>query len=505
LRLRLPGAWLAAAIFALHPVQVESVAWVTERKNVLSAVFYFASALAYLRFSPLLETEAPSARRWKWFFLALAFFVAALLSKTVTCSLPVALLLARWWKTGHLRWADAGRLLPFFLAGAGLGGATAWLERHHVGAEGPEWALTLDQRLLLAGRVLWFYAHQLVWPESLTFIYPRWQLNAATWWQWLFPAATVGLLAALWIMRFRIGRGPLAAVLYFAATLGPALGFVNVYPMRYSFVADHFQYLGSIGLIAPFSAWASRWPRWTLGLLLAVLAVLTWQQSGIYRDSQSLWRATLANNPNCWLAWNNIGLDSLRKGDSDTAMRCFEKSIEINPHDPEAIYNLGNAHLQKAELEPAATQYRRALALKPSFPEAQSNLGNTLFQLGQTAEAIQHWQRAVELEPSNAAALNNLAWVLATCPIDPLRDGARAVALAQRAAQLTGSANPRVLRTLAAAYAEAGRFAEAVQTAQGSLQLARAEGDAALSNDLETQIKLHQAGSPLHGASRMKP
>ena len=505
LRLRVPGAWVAAAIFALHPVQVESVAWVTERKNVLSAVFYFAAALAYLRFSPLQETESPVKPRWTWYFMALLLFVAALLSKTVTCTLPVALLLVRWWKTGKLRWVDARLLLPFFVVAAGLGWATAWLERHQVGAEGPEWALTFAQRLLIAGRALWFYAEKLAWPASLTFVYPRWEINAAAWWQWLFPAAAVAAVVALWRMRSRIGRGPLVAVLFFAATLGPALGFVNVYPMRYSFVADHFQYLGAIGLMTLFAAWASRWPWWTIGLLLAVLAALTWQQTGIYRDYQSIWHDTLAKNPGCWMAWNNLGLDFLQKGKVDDAMRSFDKSLAINPRDPEANYNLGNAYLQKGQLDAATAQYRRALDLNPNLAEAQSNLGNTLFQMGQMAEAIAHWQRAVELEPSNAAALNNLAWVLATCPIDPLRDGGKAVALAQRANQLSGGGNPRVLRTLSAAYAETGRFAEAVQSAQAALQLATAQGDSALSNDLEAQIRLHQAGSPMHGARQMKP
>jgi tetratricopeptide (TPR) repeat protein len=279
---------------------------------------------------------------------------------------------------------------------------------------------------------------------------------------------------------------------------------VNVYPMRYSFVADHFQYLGGVGLMALFAAWAVRWPRWTTGLLLAVLAALTWHQTGIYRDYQSLWSDTLAKNPRCWLAWNNLGMDSLQKGNVDEAMRNFDRSLAINPRDPEAIYNLGTAYLQKGNLEAATTQFRRALELNPNLPEAQSNLGNTLFQTGQTAEAIAHWQRAVELEPSNAAALNNLAWVLATCPIDPLRDGGKAVVFAQQANQLTGGGNPRVLRTLAAAYAEAGKFPEAVQTAQAALRFAAAQGDASLSRDLEAQIKLHQAGSPMHGASQSK-
>ena len=253
-RLQLPGAWLAAGIFALHPVAVESVAWVTERKNVLSAVFYFAAALAYLRWRDDGTTTTGLRATSSWrslvlYLLSLALFICALFSKTVTASLPAALLLVIWWKHGRIAGRDVWPLLPFFVAGAALGLVTSWLERTHVGANGPEWALSFFDRCLIAGRALWFYAGKLFWPANLTFIYPRWQIDPGIWWQWLFPAAAIALVMILWSLRGRIGRGPLVAVLFFAGTLLPALGFANVYPMRYSFVADHFQYLASVGLI----------------------------------------------------------------------------------------------------------------------------------------------------------------------------------------------------------------------------------------------------------------
>jgi tetratricopeptide (TPR) repeat protein len=505
LRLDVRGAWLAAAIFAVHPVQVESVAWVTERKNVLSAVFYFASALSYFRFKPVDKDESLGKSQWAWYAVSLLLFVAALLSKTVTCTLPAALLLARWWKVGKISKADVLPLVPFFAMGAGLGFGTVWLERHHVGAEGPDWLLTPLQRILIAGRALWFYAAKLIWPVNLTFSYPRWEINPAELWQWIFPIAASGVLALLWLLRPKLGRGPLFAVLYFAVTLSPALGFFNIYPMRYSFVADHFQYLASIGLIALFAAWASRNPQWAKIALLIVLVALTFHQTMIYRNYRTVWIDTLGKNPRCWLAWNNLGLDDLQNGKVADAKQNFEKSLAINPRDPEARYNLGNAHLQNGELSAAAAEYKLALELKPAFAEAESNLGNVLFQLGQMREAIEHWKRAVDLAPSNAAALNNLAWMLATCPVDSLRDGSSAVTLAERANQLTGGDNPRVLRTLAAAYAEAGRFAEAIQIAKTALALATTQGDSALANDLAAQVKLHQAGSPMHGSSQIKP
>jgi protein O-mannosyl-transferase len=485
-RLRLPGAWLAAAIFAVHPIAVESVAWVTERKNVLSAVFYFASALAWLRFCPLEESAAPPSSRWKWYFLALLFFSAALLSKTVTCTLPVALLLARWWKTGRVRWVDARLLAPFFVLAAGFGYLTAWLEGHHVGAQGPAWALSPAQRVLIAGRALWFYAGKLAWPANLTFIYPRWDVNASKWWQWLFPVAALATMSVLWIMRSRIGRGPIAAVLFFAVTLGPALGFVNVYPMRYSFVADHFQYLAAVGLVTLFVAWACRWPRWAAGLLLAVLGLLTWRQCGIYKDSETLWRATLARSPRSTIARNNLSMALLEKGDIDESIQLSRevlalqpddaiaennlgyallqkgqfddaiahcrRSLQLQPNDPESYYNVGQALLKKLQFSAAVTNFEMAVRLKPDYPAAVCNLGYALLQTGQAAAAAASYEKSIELDPNYALPHNDLGSIL-------LRAGETNQALAhfQRAVDLEPS------------FAEARFNLGAVLLAQGRL------------------------------------
>ncbi|HOW19171.1 MAG TPA: O-GlcNAc transferase, partial [Phycisphaerae bacterium] len=241
-RLAVPGAWFAAAVFAVHPVHVESVAWITERKNVLSGVFYLSAALVWLRFAGLDCPRAAEPRRRSLYAIGLFLFACALLSKSVTASLPAALLLVLWWKRGRIARGDFLPLVPFFALGAVMGLITAWVERHHVGAEGAEWALSAAERCLIAGRALWFYAAKLIWPVRLTFIYPRWPIDSGVWWQYLYPIAAVAAIGLLWGLRRRIGRGPLVAVLFFAITLAPALGFFDVYPMRYSFVADHFQY-----------------------------------------------------------------------------------------------------------------------------------------------------------------------------------------------------------------------------------------------------------------------
>ncbi len=407
-KLGLPGAWLAAAIFAVHPIEVESVAWITERKNVLSAVFYLACTLFYLRFLELREAGAPQGRRFGFYASALLFFIAALLSKTVACSLPMALLLVRWWKQGRLRWNDAAPLMPFFAIGMGLGLTTIWIEKHYIGARGADWSLTAIQRGLIAGRALWFYAGKLAWPVSLSFIYPRWEINPRLWWQWLFPIAALALMAGLWWGQKRLGRGLLAAALFFAITLAPALGFVNVYPMRYSFVADHFQYLAGVGLIAAFAAALTRLPRVVQFAVLAVLGVLTWERGGAYRDVEALWRDTLAKNPDCWIAHNNLGLALETKGEYPDAKREYVIAQRIAPSFPETYNNLGNAAVRERDFETAMMHYRKSIELKPDYAPPLNSLGVLLAMRGQLDEAIDCFRRALRTDPEYARAHNNL-------------------------------------------------------------------------------------------------
>ncbi len=248
-RLSVPGAWFAAAVFAVHPVHVESVAWITERKNVLSGAFYFASMLAYIRFAGL--DDLPKVPRYYW--LALGLFVCALLGKTATATLPAALLILLWWKRDRLTLRDILPLIPLFILGIGMGLLTGHLEKHHVGAVGEEWNIPIINKILIAGRIPWFYAGKLIWPAPLIFNYPRWHINPLDIWQYIYPIGVIVLIVFLWVLRNIIGKAPLAAVLYFGATLVPALGFFNVYFMRYSYVQDHFQYLASVGVIALIS------------------------------------------------------------------------------------------------------------------------------------------------------------------------------------------------------------------------------------------------------------
>jgi tetratricopeptide (TPR) repeat protein len=422
-RLQLPGAWLAAAIFAIHPVQVESVAWITERKNVLSGLFYVLAALAYLRFRPL--TDAKSARPWDWrmYPLVIALFLAALLSKTVTCSLPAALLLLVWWKTGRVEKRDALPLAPLFILGAALGAATVWMEKQNVGATGAEWTLSFVQRCLVAGRALWFYAGKLVWPRQLTFIYPRWEIDASLAWQYLFPVAAVVVLIALWRLRTRLGRGPLVAVVFFVGTLVPALGFFDVFPFRYSFVADHFQYLACLGLISlavsagtAICERAGQWGR-NLGTLAAaivllILGVCTCERARSYQNLETLWRDTLAKNPNAWMAHNNLGALLQLSGRETEAIEHYEQSLQINPRNAEAHNNFGNVFLLEGKVSDAIGHYEQALGINPDYAEAHNSLGIALVRLGKAQEAMEHFEQALRLNPDYAEAHNNLGLAL---------------------------------------------------------------------------------------------
>jgi tetratricopeptide (TPR) repeat protein len=433
-RLALPGAWLAGLIFALHPVCVESVAWISEQKNTLSTIFYLGSALVYLRFD---QDRRPSR-----YFLALGLFVLALLTKTVTATLPAALLVIFWWRRGRLSWRrDVRPLLPWFGLGATAGLLTSWVERTFIGARGADFTLNLLERGLLAGRVIWFYLGKLVWPADLIFIYPRWAIDATVWWQYLFPLGVLALVAGLGIVAQR-QRGPLARAaaaglagfLIFAGTLFPALGFINVYPFVFSYVADHFQYQASLGIIVPVAAGLtlaagrlldSRAPaiRWLGpmggGLLLATLGALTWRQCGMYRDAGTLYRETLARNPACGMAHTNLGdLLSRIPGRLPEAIDHFEAALRINPRDVNAHNDLGHAFTKIPGRQSAAiAEYEAALRIDPGFAPAHNNLGVLLETIPERLpEAIGHLEAAVRLAPDAAELRGNLGTALLKIP-----------------------------------------------------------------------------------------
>ncbi len=567
-RLNIPGAWLAAALFALHPVEVESVAWISELKNTLSGIFYLSAALAYLGFD--------GTRNGRNYVISLGLFLLGLLSKTVVASLPAALLVLFWWQRGKLSWKrDVLPLIPFFGAGLGAGLLTAWVERKFIGAEGSEFHFSLIERCLIAGRAIWFYLGKLVWPVDLAFVYPRWHVNPSAWWQFLSPAAALVLLG---VLIWRRWRGPLAGFLFFVGTLFPALGFFNVYPFRFSFVADHFQYLASLGPLTLLAAGLTAMPgllgkrKPFLGpmlcaALLLVLGTLTWQQCRMYAKAETLWQTTLRLNPDSWLAHMGQGHTLSEKGQMDEAILEFQKAVAIRPDlaqlhyslgfallqkgradeaivelhktltlradDDLAHYNLAIALRQKGQMDQAILEFQKAAAIRPDFAEAHNNLGRCLLQQGRVDESLAPLRKALETHPDYAEAHYNLgsallqkgrvdeaglefqkllalqpesvaaqeslagvAWRLATSPNPSLRNGTKAVELALQSNAHTGSSNPMMTATLAAAYAEAGHFDQAIATARRALQLAAGQNNAAQVAAIQAQLDCYQAGSP---------
>jgi tetratricopeptide (TPR) repeat protein len=526
-RLKIRGALLAAAIFGVHPVMVESVAWITEQKNTLSAVFYLSAMLAYLNFD--------QSRRPAHYFLAIGLFALGLLTKTVTASLPAALLVIFWWQRGTLSGRrDVRPLVPFFALGAAAGLLTAWVERTQLGAHGADFDLSFLDRCVLAGRVIWFYVGKLFWPTNLTFIYPRWTIDPAQAWQWTFSLGAAALTIALWAVRTR-WRAPLAGWLYFCGTLFPALGFINVYPFLFSFVADHFQYLASLGIIVPTASavaiMLARLPQraYTAGVIISIvlistLGLLTRKQSALYADGISLYQATLDRNPDCWMAHNNLGVKVAALGDQSNAIAHYRTALQLKPDYFEAHNNLGDAYVRLGQLPEAIKEFQTALALKPDFFNALNNLGLTLTNSGRDAEAVETLQAALALNPDHPITLNNLGLALIhlgrhreaieqignALQLKPdYADGHNALGIALASSGQMPAAiehfeaaialNRNFLEAynnLARALATANRLDEAIETTERSINVARAMGNEAAARRIEESRQQLQKNRP---------
>ncbi|MCY4486132.1 MAG: tetratricopeptide repeat protein [Deltaproteobacteria bacterium] len=448
-RLAVPGAALAAAVFAVHPLHVESVAWIMERKDVLSALFYLGAVLAWLRF---LERSRP----WDY-GLALLLFALGMLSKSIVVTLPVALLIIQWWREGRTTGKDLLRVAPFFAVGFLI--AVADLYFYHL-----RWAedlvdYSLVERVLIASRALWFYAGKLAWPVDLPVIYPLWHIDGGDPGGWLYLVAALGLAAALWFARGRIGRGPLAGAAFFAVTLSPTLGFVDFSYMQFSFVADRFQYLAGIGLmaVAAGAAWvwvawlAERWGRrparvaalLTLAVVLLLLGTRTWRHAGIFSDELVFNRHIIAHNYRARDAHRNLAAELFKLGRKEEALEHARIAVTQYPDCADCHAGLGAALIVLDRPEEAEAPLRRALELAPYNESALGNtaelfrrqgrheeglaaaerwrrvrpnaadphraMGVALGGLGRHGEAERHWRRVREIEPHDPAAAQNLA------------------------------------------------------------------------------------------------
>lgn len=419
--LQIPGSLLAGLLFALHPVHVESVAWITERKNTLSGLFYLLSAWCFLR----TILRPPEEKLSKPLYLAsLLLFAAALLSKSVTATLPAALLLVVVWKRRKFNPRDVLPVLPMLVAAIPMAIVTAWVEKNIVGTMYVDLDLSLLDRFLVAGRACWFYAAKLLLPLKLTFIYPRWNIDPAVWWQCLFPLTALGLVGSCWWQRHRLGTGTLVAILFFGGTLVPALGFVDVYPMRFSFVADHFQYLASIGLLALAAAGLTTTVQ-RLGrtdnvqqtlvpvsaVVLVLLGVLTWSNCAKYENLDTLWSDTVRKNPTSQIAHNSLGTLRSDQGRLSESLPLLERAIKLDPQYAEAYNNLAIVYGQLGHLQKAYQSVQKAIELQPGYAKAHFNLATWFYRQGQLAQAQATLLQAIELDPEFFEAYNRLGLI----------------------------------------------------------------------------------------------
>jgi tetratricopeptide (TPR) repeat protein len=555
------------------------VAWITERKNVLMGFFFLLTLLAWIAF-----VEERTRRQWIFYCLALIFYVLALSAKATACTLPAALFLILWLQKKPITLRRLIQIVPFVLLGVGMGLLAVWWERYHQGTNRAVFTfLSPIERILVASRAVWFYLSKIFWPSKLTFIYPRWNISPADLLDYIWLLAGIAACVAIYFLRRYFGRSIEVAAAFFVATLSPVLGFIMLFTFRYTFVADHYQYLACIGPIALASAavvsLSDKFIQYravilsAAGLIVASLATLTWRQAATYTDIETLWLTTLAKNPECWMCHTNIGLVLFQKGQIDDAIAHYRSALQMRPDWWDAEYNLGTALAAKGQVDEAILHCEKAVSMRPTDPDAQVSLGNLLLQkdrideaiahyqkaiavhpdhflarygLGQAllekgeidsaiqvcrsalllrpldadchttlaialeeqgnpAEAIQHYQKALELAPKSIPTLTNLAWLLATSRDASLRNGLKAVELAKQADRLVGGTNTLVLRTLAAAYAENGEFANAIRTARSAMQLARMHGEDSLMTNLDQQIALYQLGMPYRDTAKIAP
>ena len=584
--LEVRGAWLGAALWALHPVMVQSVAWVTELKNTQSGLFYLLSILCFLKWqadknasvrsslpsqgrgqgegfsvdsgsstNPLTSIISPSPRReaersvantelksgncmcWWNFGLSLLFFLLAILSKPSTVMLPIVLALCIWWRRERIQRRDFLALAPFALISAVVSIWTVFEQKFHAGAIGGDWAQTWPDRLIIAGRAIWFYLTKLVWPHPLIFIYPRWQIDSSKLTAYLPLLAVLSGLVVLWLVRAKWTRAIFFAAAYYVSSLFPVLGFFDVFFFRYSFVSDHFQYLASMGPLAlagaaivtavgrfgelrkpsgadtaalqfPGNIAVVRSKSFLLpaipGIFLLLLVFLTWRQTAVYHDLVTLYTATLQKNPGCWMAHYNLGIILREQGDVDQALKHYRQAFALRPNYAEAHYNLARCLVETGQLDEAIEHYEEALKIKPADPETHNNLGVTLFGIGRVDDAIVHYQKALAIWPGYVAATCNLANALIVRQLPGDLDDAIArysTCLARMPDQAEAQYN------MASALLRKGRTDEAIEHLQKTLQLVpeNADAHANLGSAFLARGRPREAGAEYQNALRISP
>lgn len=548
-RLKIPGAWLGAAVFAVHPVCVNSVARIAEIKNTLSLPFFILSFWFYIHYEnfPLKSAgqNQIASHRWRdyaalWYGLSLIVFVLALLSKTSTVMLPLVLLGCAMWRRGRITRQDFLRISPYLFLSTAFGLMSVWFQKHQALVSAGE---TLPpesffERFAIAGRVVWFYLGKSLLPINLNIVYARWKLDATT----LAAFLPVLLLCAGFVLCWRFrrswGRHVLFGLGCFIVTLFPALGFFDSQFLAKWQVSDHLQYLPLIApvtlAVAGLAVLLNAKIFKCAGIVLILMfSILTFQRAQVFATEESLFRDTLAKNPAASDAHNDLGVILAKRQNYADATAHFSSAVQSDPDNAGAQLNLGQALAMKGDFAGSESHFLAAIRLKPGDPLAHQRFADALSRQGRNREAIVHLQMALSLSakpdiqthldlaalfyqsgnarqaadqfrkvlllnPDLLEPLNNLAWLLATSSDNTVRDGAESVRYAQRACRLTAFKQTEMISTLAAAYAEAGRFPEAVSTAETAVRLGTANGEmrfTAINNQL---LPLYRAGMPYH-------
>ncbi len=506
-----------AAVFAIHPLHVESVAWVAERKDVLSAVFFMLTLGAYVRY-----VRAPSVGR----YLAVAtLFALGLMSKPMLVTLPFVLLLLDYWPLGRFNksasvkskskgrnWLDRQSVprrlflekIPLLVLSGVSAVVTFLAQRHALG-----WTEDLPMSSRINNALVTYIAYiwQLLWPVKLAVFYPHPENRLPLWKITLALAALVAVTVAAIALR---KKRPyfITGWLWYLSMLVPVIGVVQV---GWQGRADRYTYLPQIGLyivmswaVADLSAsWRRQWQILGVGaaILLSALTWRAWIQASFWRNSETLWTHAVAVTSDNDVAENNLGIILLGWGQVDAAISRFQTAVDLRPENGPAHDNLAKAFLQQGRVAEAMVHYRKLLEIQPENSEAHNILGTVLIQQGRVKEAIEQWDETLARQPENGNAKSNLAWVFATYPDESVRNGTQAVQLAEEALKLSGGKNPVIFRTLAAAYAESGRFPEAIETAQRGLELAITQGNSGLADEFQNYINLYRSGTPLRDTS----
>jgi Flp pilus assembly protein TadD len=484
-----PSAFVAA-VFAIHPLRVESVAWIAERKDVLSGLFFMLTLLAYVRY-----VRAPSLARC----IAMSIlFACGLMSKPMLVTLPVVLLLLDYWPLGRsTSWKLVVEKIPLFALSILSCVATLLAQNFALGSTG---MLPLQYRVTNAVVSYVDYIRQMFWPRDLIpfYLHPESRLPM---WHLMLAVAVLAIVSAVAWIRRRQNPYLIVGWLWYLIMLVPVIGLVQV---GLQGRADRYTYLPQIGLVIALTwlvrdltaAWRKREILLipAVALIIATMSILSWKQTAHWRNTESLWSYTLGVTPNSDVAHTGLAGILFVSGRVDEAIAHYRRAIEMRPGNSGAQHGLATALAQQRKVDESVEHYEKALELQPDNIEASNAVALLLVHRGDYADAIHWWKNTLRYEPDDADAANNLAWLLATSSDVQLRNPAQAVELARRANQLTNNANPVMLRTLAVAYAANGQFEEAIAAAERGAGLAEANGKDAVAADLRRYIDMFKRG-----------